>query len=81
MAGFLKLSREDRIRTCDPLVPNQVRYRPALLPDSLTETFVKVRPSEINQNWECKYKGFECYNYLFFSPKIQMSATGFTSNC
>ena len=25
--------REDRIRTCDPLVPNQVRYRPALLPD------------------------------------------------
>ncbi len=30
--GFLK-SREDRIRTCDPLVPNQVRYRPALLPD------------------------------------------------
>ncbi len=27
------LSREDRIRTCDPLVPNQVRYRPALLPE------------------------------------------------
>ena len=27
--------REDRIRTCDPLVPNQVRYRPALLPDPL----------------------------------------------
>src|SRR5215212_5432424 len=26
--------REDRIRTCDPLVPNQVRYRPALLPES-----------------------------------------------
>ncbi len=25
--------RGDRIRTCDPLVPNQVRYRPALLPD------------------------------------------------
>ena len=25
--------REDRIRTCDPLVPNQMRYRPALLPD------------------------------------------------
>lgn len=22
--------RGDRIRTCDPLVPNQVRYRPAL---------------------------------------------------
>ena len=29
----IKLCREDRIRTCDPLVPNQVRYRPALLPD------------------------------------------------
>ena len=28
----LKACREDRIRTCDPLVPNQVRYRPALLP-------------------------------------------------
>jgi hypothetical protein len=28
-------SREDRIRTCDPLVPNQVRYRPALLPDPI----------------------------------------------
>ena len=27
------LCREDRIRTCDPLVPNQVRYRPALLPE------------------------------------------------
>ena len=24
--------REDRIRTCDPLVPNQMRYRAALLP-------------------------------------------------
>jgi hypothetical protein len=30
---FAAVSREDRIRTCDPLVPNQVRYRPALLPD------------------------------------------------
>jgi hypothetical protein len=29
------VSREDRIRTCDPLVPNQVRYRPALLPERL----------------------------------------------
>ena len=24
--------RGDRIRTCDPLVPNQMRYRAALLP-------------------------------------------------
>ncbi len=27
-------SREDRIRTCDPLVPNQVFYRAELPPDS-----------------------------------------------
>ncbi|MCD6012426.1 MAG: hypothetical protein K0Q79_2288 [Flavipsychrobacter sp.] len=31
MPSFLR--RGDRIRTCDPLVPNQVRYRPALLPE------------------------------------------------
>ena len=30
------LCREDRIRTCDPLVPNQVRYRPALLPELIS---------------------------------------------
>src|SRR5699024_9135660 len=30
-ADFLK-SREDRIRTCDPLVPNQVLYQAELLP-------------------------------------------------
>ena len=29
----LSLSRGDRIRTCDHLVPNQVRYRTALRPD------------------------------------------------
>ncbi|MDB5714778.1 MAG: hypothetical protein JWO15_2175 [Sphingomonadales bacterium] len=28
--------RGDRIRTCDPLVPNQVRYQPAPLPDIFT---------------------------------------------
>jgi hypothetical protein len=27
------VSREDRIRTCDPYVPNVVRYRAALLPE------------------------------------------------
>ena len=26
-------NREDRIRTCDPLVPNQVLYQAELLPD------------------------------------------------
>ena len=29
----LKNGRGDRIRTCDPLVPNQMRYQAALLPD------------------------------------------------
>ena len=29
---FLSLSRGDRIRTCDHLVPNQARYRTALHP-------------------------------------------------
>src|ERR1700722_16662901 len=28
------LSREDRIRTCDPYVPNVVRYRASLLPEN-----------------------------------------------
>ena len=36
--GFSELphekSRGDRIRTCDHLVPNQVRYRTALRPES-----------------------------------------------
>ena len=27
-------NREDRIRTCDPLVPNQVLYQAELLPDN-----------------------------------------------
>ncbi len=30
-AGF-KISRDDKIRTCDPLHPMQVRYRAALRP-------------------------------------------------
>ena len=40
--GCLKC-REDRVRTCDPLVPNQVRYRTALLP-YFTLTGRKYRP-------------------------------------
>ena len=31
----LHFRREDRIRTCDHLVPNQERYRTALLPESV----------------------------------------------
>ena len=31
--SFLLSSREDRIRTCDTLVPNQVLYQAELLPD------------------------------------------------
>lgn len=41
LKGF-SFSREDRIRTCDPLVPNQVRYRPALLPDCLCKAKTKL---------------------------------------
>ncbi len=29
----IKSGREDRIRTCDPLVPSQVLYQAELLPD------------------------------------------------
>jgi hypothetical protein len=32
------LGREDRIRTCDPLLPKQMRYRPALLPEYVLST-------------------------------------------
>ena len=40
--AFFRVCREDRIRTCDPLVPNQVRYRPALLPELLHFTKSKL---------------------------------------
>jgi hypothetical protein len=42
----IKCGRGDRIRTCDPLVPNQVRYQPAPLPDTrlpLGEAGLKVQ--------------------------------------
>jgi hypothetical protein len=32
---MLKISRGDRIRTCDPLVPNQVRYQLRYAPNFL----------------------------------------------
>jgi hypothetical protein len=32
-AVFITNGREDRIRTCDPLVPSQVLYQAELLPD------------------------------------------------
>ena len=32
------VNREDRIRTCDPLVPNQVLYQAELLPDDKNAT-------------------------------------------
>ncbi len=31
-----KKNRDDRIRTCDPFVPNEVRCQAALHPDKLT---------------------------------------------
>lgn len=53
-SSFFLFCREDRIRTCDPLVPNQMRYRPALLPCP---------------DWECKSKHsfeFSKHSSLFF---------------
>jgi hypothetical protein len=51
--------REDRIRTCDPLVPNQVRYRPALLPDSIWAANIQpfnLKPADfINLNEKPSY--------------------------
>ncbi len=41
----LKIGRGDRIRTCDPLVPNQMRYQTALLPDRPSDA--KMRRIEI----------------------------------
>ena len=34
-AGLFLSGRRDRIRTCDPLLPKQMRYQAALLPDSM----------------------------------------------
>ena len=55
--------REDRIRTCDPLVPNQVRYRPALLPE-LTLPGVSSEPRLLPE-----------FNFLFPNLVIRISAT------
>ncbi len=38
-----EISRGDRIRTCDHLVPNQVRYRTALRPESLRMKFTHLQ--------------------------------------
>ena len=38
--------REDRIRTCDPLVPNQVFYRAEL-------------PPELSPEFYCSFKGLQ----------------------
>ncbi len=47
--------REDRIRTCDPLVPNQVRYRPALLPERYVfyNRAAKVSVYALSPNLKC----------------------------
>ena len=38
--GFLKSGRRERIRTSDPLVPNQLRYQAALLAEILLFEFL-----------------------------------------
>ena len=40
----MDLYREDRIRTCDPLVPNQVLYQAELLPG---DNYVKMHPTGV----------------------------------
>jgi hypothetical protein len=47
---FYFYGRGDRIRTYDPLVPNQMRYQAALRPDRVIVTrksdFFRIRPHE-----------------------------------
>ena len=38
-----KGGRGDRIRTCDPLLPKQMRYQAALLPDRSADGPLRVR--------------------------------------
>lgn len=48
---FILFSRGTRIRTWDPLVPNQVRYRTALHPDDFC-LFVRIwLPSKVLQKY------------------------------
>ncbi len=46
MKGLLMKYRDDRIRTCGPFVPNEVRYQAALHPASLSLE-VLVRKIEV----------------------------------
>ena len=66
--------RGDRIRTCDPLVPNQVRYRPALLPVPITICIVNIvnRYKIQNKNLRAERKGFE--------PLVQFNPYGSLAN-
>ena len=38
LRGYSPLSRDDRIRTCDPLVPNQMRYHLRYIPNFAVRT-------------------------------------------
>jgi hypothetical protein len=52
----LNFSRDTRIRTWDPLVPNQVRYRTALHPELLLEQKNKERRErDSNPRYRCQY--------------------------
>lgn len=44
-AGF-KIGRRERIRTSDPLVPNQLRYQAALLAECGAHLTAEVRPRQ-----------------------------------
>ena len=75
---FLSLSRGDRIRTCDHLVPNQARYRTALHPvlklrvqrynyfftyAKFQASFLHSLPTTINLFILARYLLFSFYSY------------------
>ena len=48
-------NRDDRIRTCDPLVPSEVRYQAALHPDKYTIYFqCSNQYLKCNNNIDCR---------------------------
>ena len=62
--------REDRIRTCDPLVPNQVFYR-AELPPELSAANTDIN-SDFNDEKSAVREGFE--------PSVQSYPYGSLAN-
>ena len=68
--------RDDMIRTCDPLVPSEVRYQAALHPDifncTTNKTFVLLCALPLSKKWYLII--FSRQNvtsrYLYYTPKL-----------